>query len=473
MNLQRKHIHTVVAAALLSSAALTFSNAALANDSSELEALRALVQELDQKIRVIDRKNEVAAETAAAEKKAAPVIKANSGGFSIESGDKKHSIKLRGLIQADARNYFGDDDPAVSNEYLLRRVRPRFQGTLFSIFDFDINADFAPSSANVQDAFVNARFQPWLQVQGGKFKVPVSLERLQSGADIRFTERSYVSDSIAPNRDIGFQLHGNVLDQKLNYAFGVFDGQFDGQSNSSNRDNAANSNGKEFAARLFATPFKGNGNALDGLGFGVSFTRANSQDEFVADSYRSPGQRGFFAYNAATVTDGNKTRISPQAYYYNGPFGLLGEYIRSSTDVTRGARSAKLDNDAWQIAGSWVITGEENSFRGITPKNDFDLAKGGWGAWEVALRYHQLEVDPDAFEGAAGVRFAGAPNTTTNFGQNTTEKARSWAAALNWYLNKNVKFQTTYEHTSFDSAFANLTDREDEKVLFTRFQIAY
>ncbi|MDZ4099039.1 MAG: porin [Methylophilaceae bacterium] len=473
MTFKRKHIHAVVAATLLSSGALAFSGNAAENDSSELEALRALVQELDQKIRVLDRKGEIAEEKAVAEKKAAPVIKANSGGFSIESSVKKHSIKLRGLLQADARNYFGDDDPNVNNEYLLRRVRPRFQGTLFSIFDFDVNTDFAPSAAVVQDAYVNARFKPWFQVQGGKFKVPVSLERLQSGADIRFTERSYVSDSIAPNRDVGFQIHGNLLDQKLNYALGVFDGQFDGQSNGSNRDNAAKSNGKEFAARLFATPFKGDGSALDGLGFGVSFTRAHSNDLVVGDSYRSPGQRGFFAYNAGTVTDGNKTRISPQAYYYNGPFGLLGEYIRSSTDVTRGARSEKLDNDAWQIAGSWVITGEDNSFRGITPKNDFDLAKGGWGAWEVALRYHQLEIDKDAFEGAAGVRFAAAPNTTTNFGQNTTEKASSWAAALNWYLNKNVKFQTTYEHTNFDSAFATIADREDEKVLFTRFQIAY
>jgi len=473
MTFKATQIHGLIAATLIGSGALAFSGNAFANDSSELEALRALVQELDQKIRVLDRKSEIAEEKAVTDKKAAPVIKANSSGFSIESADKKHSLKLRGQLQADARHFFGDDNPDINNEYLLRRVRPRFQGTLFSIFDFDINTDFAPSSAVVQDAYVNARFQPWFQVQGGKFKVPVSLERIQSGNDIRFTERSYVADSIAPNRDVGFQIHGDVLDKKLNYAFGVFDGQFDGQSNGSNRDNTTNGNGKEFAARVFANPFKGDGNALDGLGVGISFTRAHSNDLAVGDSYRSPGQRGFFAYNAATVTDGNKTRISPQAYYYNGPFGVLGEYIRSSTDVSRGARSAKLDNDAWQIAGSWVITGEDNGFRGITPKNDFDLAKGGWGAWEVALRYHQLEIDSDAFEGAAGVRFAGAPNTTTNFGQNTTEKAQSWAAALNWYLNKNVKFQATYEQTNFDSAYANIADREDEKVLFTRFQVAY
>ena len=54
---------------------------ALANDSSELEQLRALVQELDQKVRVLDRKSEIAAEEAAAKKKETPVLVAGEKGF--------------------------------------------------------------------------------------------------------------------------------------------------------------------------------------------------------------------------------------------------------------------------------------------------------------------------------------------------------------------------------------------------------
>ncbi|MEZ0271702.1 MAG: porin, partial [Methylophilaceae bacterium] len=51
---------------------------ALANDSTELEELRTLVQELDQKVRVLARQNELAAEDAAAKKKETPVVKAGS-----------------------------------------------------------------------------------------------------------------------------------------------------------------------------------------------------------------------------------------------------------------------------------------------------------------------------------------------------------------------------------------------------------
>jgi phosphate-selective porin OprO/OprP len=39
-------------------------------------------------------------------------------------------------------------------------------------------------------------------LKAGKFKPYVGLERLQSGADIKFIERSYVSN-ILPNRDVG------------------------------------------------------------------------------------------------------------------------------------------------------------------------------------------------------------------------------------------------------------------------------
>jgi phosphate-selective porin OprO/OprP len=459
MTFKATQIHGLIAATLIGSGALAFSGNAFANDSSELEALRALVQELDQKIRVLDRKGEIAEEKAAADKKAAPVIKANSGGFSIGSADGAHVFKLRGTLQADNRSFFGDHDPDLKNDNLLRRVRPRFQGTLYNIFDFDFNTDFAKDAdATVVDAYINARFQPWFQVQAGKFKSPFSLERIQSGNWIRFAERSYVADSISPNRDVGIKVHGNVLDKKLNYDFGVFNGTNDGGS--SKQEGDANTD-KEFAARIFVEPFKGSDNALAGLGFGLAGTWADQKDDAVSDRYRSPGLQTFFQYAGTTTSDGNKVRWSPQAYYYYGPFGLLAEYARSSTDVKNATGNTTLDNDAWQIAGSWVLTGEDNGFAGITPKRDFDLDKGGWGAWEIAARYHQLEVDKDAFSG-------GYANATS-----TTEQASSWTIGLNWYLNKNVKVATSYDHTSFDSGIAGIDDREDERALFSRLQVAF
>ena len=46
-----------------------------------------------------------------------------------------------------------------------------------------------------------------------KFKSFVGLERLQSGADIKFLERSYVTNAILPNRDSGIAVHGEIRRQ--------------------------------------------------------------------------------------------------------------------------------------------------------------------------------------------------------------------------------------------------------------------
>ena len=58
---------------------------------------------------------------------------------------------------------------------------------------------------------------------------------------------------------------------------------------------------------------------------------------------------------------------------------------------------ANLDNESWQAAVSYVLTGENASYRSVSPAQSFDLTKGTWGAFEVAARYSELNVDKDAF----------------------------------------------------------------------------
>src|SRR5262249_44820020 len=55
--------------------------------------------------------------------------------------------------------------------------------------------------------------------------------------------------------------------------------------------------------------------------------------------------------------------------------------------------------------GSWVLTGEQRRFdqaRGafLFPKPLRPVGKGGWGAWEVAVRYSYMDLDYNA--GAPG-----------------------------------------------------------------------
>ena len=468
---------------------------ALANDNSELEELRALVQELDQKVRVLDRKNELAAEEAAAKKKETPVLVAGDKGFGFKSADGDFEYKLRGLIQLDHRS-FGDDEVNGVDQldgFLARRIRPTFEGTVFGKYDFRFTPEFgegvnrAQDSGNIArvvDAYIDARFQPWFKVRAGKFKPFVGLERLQSGSDIKFIERSYVSNNILPNRDLGVSVHGDVLNGKLNYAVGIFNGSVDGSENTTTQDNNID---KDYAARVFVQPFKDSDSALAGLGVGLAATYGDAEGTATTTnlpSYKTPGQsNNFFSYASGVVSDGKRVRWAPQAYYYTGPFGVLAEYAEVSQEVRRttgAARSDKLKNDAWNITASWLLTGEEASFKGVKPKTPFTTDGKGWGAWELIARYQENNIDEDAFSSAAagaGVRFADP--------RNNAESAKSWAVGVNWYLNQWVRLAVNYEETKFDGggnvndagtatgSFTNVRDRDDERLLFSRLQISF
>ena len=130
------------------------------------------------------------------------------------------------------------------------------------------------------DAYANYRYAPEWQVQVGKFKGPVGLEALQSDPSLWFNERSLVTD-LVPNRDLGIELHGDILGGRISYALGVFNG---GTDYSGTTVNSSFQDDKAFEGRVFFQPWKTTDNkALRGLGFGVGGTYMGNHP---ADQFR-------------------------------------------------------------------------------------------------------------------------------------------------------------------------------------------
>jgi phosphate-selective porin OprO/OprP len=446
--------------------------ALLASPASAQEAdLKSRLEELEQELRTVRRQLELDKEAATEKSKTAPVLSAGANGFSFRSADTNFVMKIRGYIQADARFYPEDAARTAANDsFLLRRVRPIIEGTVFEKFDYRLMLDFGSnvslSSANdpfVQDAYLTARFLPEIQLQAGKFKEPVSLERLQSGANLLFVERPYTAQ-IAPNRDVGFQIQGDLFDSRLNYSLGAFNGVANGGSG----DFETFDDEKDIVARVFATPFKNsNVDAIRGFGFGVAGTFGNQ--EGTLRGFQSAGQQTMFSYNPANigtntvtvVADGDHWRVAPQAYYYFGPFGIFGEYIISNQDVRKNnpGEFATFRNTAWSVSASYFLTGEENAFKEVTPKRPFKPSEGAWGAFELAARVQQINIDDDIFPLYAN------PNTSTS-------GATTWGVGLNWHLNKNVNFNFNYENTDFDGGTSPLL-AEGEQVVLARAQVSF
>jgi phosphate-selective porin OprO/OprP len=449
-----------------------------ANDPKAKEHLEAL----DQKVKILEREKELEQEASEAKAKEAPKISIGQQGFSFASANGNYALQIRGTVQMDSRTFFNNAAAPANDGLLLRRARPIIQGTVFRDFDFLFLPDFAPTGGpQIFDAYVNYRYSPELQFQAGKFRVPFGLQLLQADRDTFFNERSLVT-ALVPNRDMGFELHGDLFDGRAGYAAGIFNGTSDGAS-SSNVDFA---NDRTFAGRLFFQPFKqASAAALRGFGFGVAGSYETMSTTNTAGlpsttggslpGYFTDGQQQFFAYNpadkAVVVADQDHWRLSPQAYYYYGPFGLLGEYVISDQKVRRMGvapfRSARLDNTAWEVSASWVLTGEDAAYAGgVIPRRPFNPAEGGWGAWQLVGRYAELDIDPAAFPSFAD------PTASAR-------SAATWSVGLNWYLNRNVRLNGSFSHTTFSggggpgtSAPATVT-RKPENALFTRVQLAF
>jgi phosphate-selective porin OprO/OprP len=440
------------------------------------------LEALDQKVKILEREKELEQEASEAKAKEAPKISLGSDGFNLSSAKGDFAVQLKGLVQMDSRTFFNEPGLVGNDSLLMRRIRPILQGTVFRDFDFLFVPDFAPSSGpQIFDAYVNYRYSPGLQFQAGKYKVPIGLEQLVSDRDLLFNERALVT-ALVPNRDVGFELHGDLAEGRLSYAAGIFNGTSDG-ANSANADFADD---RAYVGRLFFQPFKqASAPALQRFGFGAasgfeSMSAPNSAGlpsttGGTLPGYFTDGQQQFFAYNpadkAVVVADKEHWRVSPQAYYYYGPFGLLGEYIISDQNVRRTGvgpfSSAHLENTAWDVSASWVLTGEDAAYAGgVIPRRPFNPAEGSWGALQLVGRYAQLDIDQAAFP-----LFADPASSARS--------AAAWSLGLNWYLNRNVMVKTSFSHTSFTggggagtSAPAIVT-RQPENVLFTRIQLAF
>lgn len=412
---------------------------ASAND--ELTALREQLAQLQEAVKRLEQQQ---AET--------PKISAGPKGFSVESPDKAYSFSVSGLVQLDSRFYLSNNSPGTDT-FELRRVRPTLKGTLGKNLSFRITPELA-SNVRILDAYADFTAIENNVIRFGNFKAPVGLERLQGGGNLLFNERGFATE-FTPGRDLGIQLQSTFLEKRLITKIGVFNGEVDGSNGAPN----LGTGGFNLSGSIFVEPFRNNSDSvLKGLGFGFagSYGRRNGNAGF---RLRGPNRLDV-AVNGAILEDGAYYRLNPSLYYYYGPFGVLAEYILSSRELyLAGGTPTRYDNSGWTIETSYVLTGEKNSYNGVTPKNPVSLGNGGLGAWEVAIRYTGTHLDSGLF-------------TNGLLNNQQAKKANSYGIGINWYLTQNLKAQLSYDYTSYQGGAAGFS-RPDDNTILTRLQLAF
>ena len=130
--------------------------------------------------------------------------------------------------------------PETADTFILRRVRPTFEGTFGGIYDFKFMPDFAGGRSDHRRRLRRGAFQSRRRASpSASSSRPSDSSACKARRDIRFIERG-LPTNLVPNRDLGVQLSGDFAGGAFAYQVGYFNGVTDGQS-SDNLDDARTS----------------------------------------------------------------------------------------------------------------------------------------------------------------------------------------------------------------------------------------
>lgn len=347
---------------------------------------------------------------------------------SLQLGKGTH-VDIRARVQFDARKLDAPVDEADTAESDFARRRIGVEGEIRNVVGFEIDAELEGEN-RWRDVYANYQQFEAVQVRGGQFKLPFSLDENTSPTNLDFVYRSLAARLLAPGRDRGVMVHGRVLDRIVRYELGMFDQ--DGR-NARSRNPERVSGTRTLAGRVVVQPFRSSKSIATDLQAGLAFTSSD-----VPPGVRS--LRGLTTFEETFFdrdlwVQGRRQRTGFELRWRPGPFSLKTEYIHVTTE-RRGQSVDDTDLSplratGWYVSGTWALTGEKKAAGLNKPRRPF--LRGGWGAFEAAVRVEQLTFDSlgtdglPSFSVRADVVEAASDRVTTIGGS--------------WYLNQWAKIQ--------------------------------
>ena len=402
----------------------------------------------------------------------------------ICTADEQNCVSITSRVHWDVGGYdYHPNSAATSPQKLddgenLRRARIGIIGKFFGdwnyalIYDFGGTSDgfastastgaaagvggatvgFLPGGADggVENAYLSyTGIKPFggkLAIEGGIMDLPYTLDEATSSNDIVFMERAssgIIAQNIAAG-DFRSTAGARWYDDRF-WAGAYVTGPATGAIHSASSLNPNGTTEQLGAmARAAGQLVSGNGYSLHLGGEGEWLIRA-PRDEITGAQTLTLSDRPELRIDPTSlITTGALAGVSGAQVYSGevagtyGPLFAQGEYFWYNVD--RGNNiiplsSVKFDGGYAQVAYS--LTGETRkynpgsaSYGGIVPANPLSLTENGWGAWEIAGRVSTMNLN-DQLATANGV--AGGRQTV-------------YTAALNWYVNRNVRFMFDYLH---------------------------
>jgi phosphate-selective porin OprO and OprP len=339
-------------------------------------------------------------------------------------------LDFRARLQAD-RTWSEVNAGKAGNSGLdIARRRVGVEGRIMRAVDFELEYEIA--AREWRDALVDYRQFTAVRVRAGRFKMPFSLDEMTSATKLDFVYRSRIAARLAPGRDNGVLVHGQVLRNALAYEAGLFRNDGD---NARPGASARVFGGRSSALRLVARPLVASRSTMADWQVGIALSETNIPEGFSAVRARTVLGSSF--YDSDVWVKGRRRRVGLETRWRPGPAAIQAEYIRL-TDERRGQSVedgdlSPLQAAGWYISGTWLITGERKSKGGDRPARPLALfsKQHGIGAVELAARIERLDFGNGASGGSSSPRadrVLGNANQVLTYG-------------INWYLNRWVKLQ--------------------------------
>ena len=384
-------------------------------------------------------------------------------GLKISSKDKTSYVKLVGLLQIDWVNYdtrlnnredfqnistSGAKNYQFSEGISLRNLSLGLEGKYKNSWQYGVELDVKESSAELDSVYLAYNINRNLQIKLGKVEPPFTLEDSISDDNATFSEHSNGNATLEPAKSFGVNINGGG--DYYSWSVGAYANSITGAGDKTDprqdytiagRFALALLNNHQNLFHLGASGYRTDFSNNDSLNLepklfantdnlvsppGVLFP--NAKDEFKIHSAQYIG-----AYGVETIVK-------------HRSFTLQSEYqLQDITDMTYGGM--KLSN--YYVQASFFLTGESRSYnvrKGVLeeliPKQDFSLSKKGKGAFEIAVRYGELDIERNLLDSTP----AKLPDGITGFIPFGMKEMRvkEFDIVLNHYLNKNVKLSVNY-----------------------------
>ncbi len=284
-----------------------------------------------------------------------PVFLTAQGLGTTKPAGREPTLAIGGLLQVQMD--VGDrGDSRFTNDndrFYLRRARLNATGKFLEEFDFRLELDLAGSLSNASalraqmtDGYINWNRYPAANVRAGQFKTPFGFEQLYGDPRLITIERTLVNDRLTASRQLGAQIGGDLLEKRLSYAAGAFNG------NSVN--NNFNDDDRFFlAGRLAGVPWQGKLGgqpatwSVGGDAFSSQDANVPLADLGLDSTPTTPDRDGIFS--------GKRTGSGLDTQLVAGPVEIWAEYLRVRFEPDSGLPSRRFDADGWYGQGSVFV----------------------------------------------------------------------------------------------------------------------